>query len=65
MSSYYDNRANGYQETIQKGVSSLRGFRSGVSFGSGSREEQIARLKAEIEGADAIVIGPRMHRRKT
>ena len=57
MSSYYDNKANGYQETIQKGVSSLRGFRSGVSFGSGSREEQIARLKAEIEGADAIVIG--------
>jgi NAD-dependent SIR2 family protein deacetylase len=48
---------NGYLETIQKGISAVRTFRSGFSFGDGSREEQIARLKKEIESADAIVIG--------
>ena len=48
---------NGYLETIQKGISAVRTFRSGFSYGDGSREEQIARLKKEIESADAIVIG--------
>ena len=48
---------NGYLETIEKGISAVRTFRSGFSFGDGSREEQIARLKKEIESADAIVIG--------
>ena len=51
------NFPNGYQETIRKGISAVRAFRSGVSRGVGSREEQIARLKAEIGRADAIVIG--------
>ena len=48
---------NGYQETIQKGLSAVRGFRSGLSCGTGSREENIGRLKQELETADAIVIG--------
>ena len=39
---------NGYLETIQKGISAVRTFRSGFSYGDGSREEQIARLKKEI-----------------
>ena len=50
-------RDNGYQTTIQKGLSAVRGFRSGLSYGTGSREENIARLKQELETADAIVIG--------
>lgn len=53
----YNNRPNGYQESIQKGLFAIRTFRSGVSAGLGSREEQIERLKKEIETADAIVIG--------
>ena len=57
MNSFYNNRRNGYLETIQKGLSSVRSFRSGVSFGIGSRDEQIGRLKMEIESADAVVIG--------
>ena len=49
--------SNGYQETIQKGLSAVRSFRSGISTGTGCRMEQIERLKKEIESADAIVIG--------
>ena len=50
-------RDNGYQATIQKGLSAVRGFRSGLSYGTGSREENIARLKRELETSDAVVIG--------
>ena len=54
MNSFYNN---GYQETIQKGLSAVRSFRSGISNGAGSRNKQIERLKKEIESSDAIVIG--------
>ena len=57
MKSFYNNRPDGYQETIRKGLSSVRTFRSGVSYGDGDRQEQIARLRFEMENADAIVIG--------
>ncbi len=51
------NRTNGYQETIQKGISAVRLFRSGESKGNGGRDAQIARLKEELARADAIVVG--------
>ena len=57
MNSFYNNRPNGYQESIQKGLSAVRSFHSGLSYGTGSHEENIQRLKSEIETADAIVIG--------
>ena len=57
MNSFYNNRPNGYQESIRKGLSAVRSFRSGLSYGTGSHEENIQRLKSEIETADAIVIG--------
>ncbi len=57
MNSFYNNRPNGYMETIRKGLSAVRSFGSDVSFGRGTREEQIGRLQREIETADAIVIG--------
>ncbi len=57
MNSFYNNRLNGYLETIQKGLSAVRSFRPGISYGIGSRDDQIARLKTEIANADAIVIG--------
>ena len=50
-------RPNGYQETIRKGIAAVRAFPSGVSRGAENREEQLARLKAEIGRADALVIG--------
>ena len=56
MNNKYDFLPNGYQETIQKGLNALHVF-SRVSYGVGTREEQLKRLKDELETADAIVIG--------
>lgn len=47
---------NGYQETIEKGLRSLRMF-SKSAQGFGTREEQLARLKEALASADAVVIG--------
>ena len=57
MSTYFDNRENGYTDSIQKGLDALRDFRSGLSCGTGADEENIGRLKRELQRADAIVIG--------
>jgi len=57
MKNLYDEMPNGYQESIQKGLSAVRSFRRNMSFGTGSKEERIARLKKEIEAVDAVVIG--------
>ncbi len=48
---------NGYLETIQRGLTGVREFKGGVSYGAGTQEENLARLKAELRTADAIVIG--------
>ena len=48
---------NGYIETIEKGMSAVRHFSRNVSYGNGSKVEQLERLKKEIDTADAIVIG--------
>ena len=55
--SLYGDTTNGYLESIQKGLSAVRYFSNRMSFGTGTREERIARLKKEIDTADAIVIG--------
>ena len=57
MKNLYDEMPNGYHESIQKGLSAVRHFSRNVSFGTGSKEERISRLKKEIETADAILIG--------
>ena len=56
MKERYDYLPNGYQETIQKGLNALHVF-GRVSYGIGTREEQMKRLKVEVAPADAIVIG--------
>ena len=38
-------------------MSAVRSFSRNISYGKGTREEQLVRLKKEIETADAIVIG--------
>ncbi len=48
---------NGYLESINRGIRAVRSFRGGVSRGNLPREEAIARLKNELETADAIVLG--------
>ena len=57
MKNYYNNQPNGYLESIQKGIAAVRTYDLRVSRGIGSREEQLARLKKELETADAIVVG--------
>ena len=56
MNNKYDYLPNGYQETIEKGLNALRVF-SRVSYGVGTREEKLKKLKYELANADAIAIG--------
>ena len=53
----YDDIPNGYQDTIEKGMSAVRYFNRKMIYGKGTREEQISRLEREIKQTDAIVIG--------
>ena len=57
MKQNYSELPNGYLESINKGINAVRNFRGGMTEGKLSRDEAIARLKMEIETADAIVIG--------
>ena len=57
MKRNFSEMPNGYLETIQKGIAGVRTFRSGLSRGSGTRQDNLKRLKKEIKAADAIVIG--------
>ncbi len=57
MKNYYNNQPNGYLESIQKGLLAVRSYDLCVSRGIGTREEKLARLKKELETADAIVVG--------
>lgn len=52
-----NEQPNGYKETIEKGLRTVRYFNGRVSYGTGDRTARIERLKREIESADAIVIG--------
>ena len=56
MKNYY-TEPNGYLETIQKAYAAMRAFDLRTSQGVGTREEQIGRLKSELETADAIFVG--------
>ena len=57
MKKNYNELPNGYQESINKGIRSVRHFRNGLTAGNLLREEAIRKLKTEIETADAIVVG--------
>ena len=57
MKSLYSDAPNGYLESIQKGLQAVRTFSHRMMSGKGTMEEQLARLKEEINTADAIVIG--------
>ena len=57
MKNYYTDQPNGYLESIQKGLLAVRSYDFRVSHGIGTRNEQLAKLKKELETADAIVVG--------
>ena len=57
MKRNWSEQANGYLETISRGIQAVRRFRGGMTEGTLSRKDAIARLKEEIGAADAVVIG--------
>ena len=57
MKHNHNELPNGYLETIQAGVAGVRRFSGGLSQGIGTREEQLSRLAAQLETAEAVVIG--------
>lgn len=57
MRNLYADMPNGYLESIQKGLNTVRYFSRQMSYGTGTKAERIKRLKTEIETADGIVIG--------
>ena len=56
MKSYYDKK-DGYRETIKEGLIGVSSFGRNMSKGKGKKEEQLSKLKNEIQSAEAIVIG--------
>lgn len=57
MNAFSDKQKPDYTQTLQKGILFVRRLRGGLTDDTGSREENLLRLKHEIETADAIVIG--------
>ena len=57
MSIYSDKQEADYTLTLHKGISFVRSLRGGLTNDTGSRDENLQRLKEELENADAIVIG--------
>ncbi len=48
---------NGYKTSIERGISAMSGFRSGISFGSKDINTDIEKLAVEMLNAEAIIIG--------
>ena len=57
MSSFFHQTEPDYSHILRKGVAYVRSFRGGITDDTGSREENLRRLKDEIKNAGAIVIG--------
>ncbi len=57
MSRFFQQPEPDYSRTLRKGLAYVRGLRGGLTGDTGSREENLRRLRIEIEAADAIVIG--------
>ena len=57
MKRFFAEERNGYLETIHEGLNGVRHFRNGISAETGTRQENLLKLKRELETADAIVIG--------
>ena len=57
MNSFSNKQQADYTRTLQKGLSFVRSFHGRLTGDTGSRPENIRRLKEELETADAIVIG--------
>lgn len=57
MQRFCNEQPDGYLTSIQRGLAAVRAFDLRTAHGTGTREERIARLRQEIDTADAIVVG--------
>lgn len=57
MSIFSNKQKVDYTQTLHKGISFVHSLRGGLTDDTGSRAEDLQRLKAALENADAIVIG--------
>ena len=57
MNQNYSELPDGYLETIQNGIQTVRSFKGMMSAGKAGKDEQLSQLKEEIRSAEVIVIG--------
>ena len=57
MKRFFGSQADDYTWTLQKGAAFVRNFAGVFTDYTGSREENISRLRNELKATDAIVIG--------
>ena len=57
MKRFFGSQADDYTWTLQKGAAFVRNFAGGFTDYTGSREENISRLRSAFKATDAIVIG--------
>ena len=57
MNRFFNQHNADYAAALQKGISFVRGLRGGLTDDTGSREDNLRRLRKELETADAVVIG--------
>ena len=57
MKRFFGNQTDDYTLTLQKGADFVRSLAGDFTDYTGSREENISRLRSAIQSADAIVIG--------
>ena len=57
MSIFSESKQEDYTRTLQKGITYVRTLRGGLTENTGSREENLRRLKEALASADAVVIG--------
>ena len=53
MKQNYSELPNGYLETIQNGIAGVRTFRSGITRGTGTGQENPERLKKKTRTVDS------------
>lgn len=53
----YNKMHNGYLDSIKRGTAAVRRYSGSMSFGVGTMDERIERLRDELENADYILIG--------
>ena len=57
MRNFFEKQTDGYQDSIRRGMKAMRLYSGRYSHGTGSREENLQRLKSELETAEAVVVG--------